>query len=171
MSLFRRPRGTYVRPTPDWFSANAAAVFGFGNGGTGSDPAVLLYNNDTLGRSLFVFGFGATNDGSEVVNWSFFNGPGFQLYASGNPFPIDPVIAQPVGQLYSGLTAAQDAAPPRSTQEGLYLSSSTSIGSQNELVPVFAPYPLAIVRPGWSFGAWNLHSILSAYFYYVVMAS
>lgn len=170
MSIFRKPLGTYTRSTPDWFYTDTAAGFGFcGNPGPGSEPAVGLYNNATDGRTLFVFGIGGNGAGNEVLNVSFFNGPGFQLTDPAACYAIDPTQGQPIGQIWRGLTATQAATPPVINQQGLYILGESTASADAPIDKIMSEHPLAVIRPGFMLAGWTFADVVSMWFQYVVM--
>jgi hypothetical protein len=172
MSIFRKPKGTYIRSTPDWFSSLACAGFGFCPSlPLGQAPAVGLFNNDNSGRSLFVYGLGAeVNNGAEVANFSYFNGPLTALYSPTAAAPIDPLLAALPGQIYgSGLTPAQQATPAVSVQQGLYIMGSFAGSGSGPIDHIVAEHPIAIVRPGFTLAGWTFNSGLGVWFHYVVL--
>lgn len=69
MASYRRPRGIYVRNTPDWFYRRMA-VAGFEiavNSGNLGNATIGLFNNDSIGRALHVYGLSAGFSGGNNV--------------------------------------------------------------------------------------------------------
>jgi hypothetical protein len=105
VSIFRSPKGSYVRTTGDWFYQNSALAHAAVNRIGGSTAIYYaLYNNDTTGRSLFVKTIYIDSSDSVIAIY----------YAQGltqvgtlqtglrGTYPLNPLWPAPVGQLYTG---------------------------------------------------------------------
>jgi hypothetical protein len=162
MSIFRKPKGTYTRSTPDWFSQKAAAGFGFCSAAVGITQAVGLFNDANDGSKLFVYGFGADVYADIEVNFNLFNDPMVQVYSRG--FPIEGGSPAPYGSIRIGFSSVIP-------QTGMYITGGQgNAGISPYVAPIFSDYPLAIVRTGWCFAAYVEAAVgMGAFFHYVVM--
>lgn len=136
MSIFQKPRSTYVQLSPEWWLYSMAC----GGLRTGTLPDlysnVSLYNNSNAGESLFVYLVAMWSP--EGGNLSMFTRSGEPAVIAGSCLPLD----------------SAGAAPP-----GL-IGSDTWPVAQPHTAPVFKPWdalgviggtwPISIVRPGYS---------------------
>lgn len=147
MPSYRRPKGVYSRPTLDWFSdqvcTGAGAFQTFPLSGTGNDIHVSLFNNDTLGRLLYVYAISCGNDSAENLYCAFHAGTVGNFFAAG--MSVNPSLGTPPGQIFLDVrtgTGSTPLAPPSDpyTQIPSGFNSST----------IVAPFPLFILPKGYS---------------------
>lgn len=101
MASFRRPRGVYVRPTPDWNSDSLAYAGGFypdPGGAFQSFSTFSLFNNDNAGRSLQLYFFSAFWNGASIIFGDIFKGSFGTLVSNGAN--VDPRQPAPPGQVF-----------------------------------------------------------------------
>lgn len=146
MASLRRPRGTYVRNTGDWFSANLCSGAWYDDTtGAATYLWVGLFNDTTDGRSLYVYSISAAMDGANVMAGVVVQGTrGAQVAACVN---VNPSKGAPPGKIYSQRTGP--AAPPsigQAVPAGMAFLIGTSFGS-----PQFTPsHAICILPPGYS---------------------
>jgi hypothetical protein len=146
VSTFRRPKGTYTRPTPDFF-VNTLSFAGAYQPITGAGfqvfTTISLFNNDNTGRSLLVYFISAFWDGAAVIFSDLFQGTFGSLAATATP--VNPLSPTPIGQVFIKATTVAGSPPnPDITAPTGFLGlgfASAGIG--------FGA-PLYIVRPGQS---------------------
>ncbi|SRR5216684_4967651 len=81
---FQRPPGVLSRLTPDWFARSGAAGCATANPGAGQFGVVSLFNNDTAGRPIYVYGVYVITFGAAACDMQIFHGPfGTFNYAGG----------------------------------------------------------------------------------------
>jgi hypothetical protein len=146
MASFRKPKGTYVRPTGDWFSANLCSGAWYDDtAGAATYLWIGLYNDDNLGRSLYILGISAAMDGANVMAGVVVKGTlGSQVAACVN---VNPNTGAPPGKIYSRRTGP--AAPPsvgQAVPAGMAFLIGTSFGSP-QYTP---PFPICILPQGYS---------------------
>jgi len=113
VASYRRPKGTYVRSTQDWFSDRIFT----GGWAAQNDPlvnngtyfSVSLYNNDQTGRLYYVYRLTIASDSAQFYYASLHSGKvGSQV---ANCFSINPQLGYATGQIYL-LTQTGTAGPP-----------------------------------------------------------
>lgn len=141
MSIFRTPKGVYVRQTPDWFLDSSAVACGYIEHGGGGIRGFALYNNDTRGRSFYIYVAYWSTDIQDALVMGYGYGPGASPLAS--PYgcwPLNPLNTAVPGIVYSDVTPVQNGPI-------LYQSSQAAnawqVGSESGA-------PIAIIPPGWS---------------------
>ena len=143
MSAFRQPKGSYVRTTGDWFYQNTAIFHASVVRPSGSDPLYFaLYNNDTIGRSLFVkdFFLDTTSGGTSWYYAQGLTAVGALVTGIRGCFPLNPLWPAPVGQMYTG---ANDLPPTFIifATDNEYLNFPETSGPD---------VPLYVIPQGWS---------------------
>ena len=169
------PKGTLVRPTPDFYIDKLGmAAAAFEQSGSGApDTTFDLFNNATDGSNLHVYKIWTFNDGQGMYAFAPFNGHGANFVTNGSPIITgDPA---PWGQIYqdsatpvmTGFIVIPNAAP----LGGYFLGGDE--GAVQAHFGVGAP--LAVITPGWSLRAQSLISTseinhgLVVTFYYAVL--
>jgi hypothetical protein len=173
MGTWRRPKGTYVRPTADWFTDRAATV-----GGAFDPNAVLattldLYNNATDGTNLHVYRLWGFNDAAGHYGVTTLKGHGANFMRNASPV----IVGNPIlpGQLY------QDTIPPQysgflfpfDTPFSDVLFADNEAGSQDTFA---APGPICVIPPGYSLRVYSLcgsgqthGQMMTASFYFLAL--
>lgn len=160
MSIFRKPKGTYTRALPDWFSDRAmyGGAVHYEAGIPAHFKAVELYNNSALGQKLFVYGLFFA-DGTGDFSWaSLLKGPVLPDVDIG-PFPVDATALKGPGQIRSDTLndTVQTGQVP--------LTNFDSDFQQGLAYPIFiipATYSLVISSQGFT-------SHMTAAFFYTYM--
>jgi hypothetical protein len=112
MPSTRTPKGTYTRPTPDWFTDALAYAGGFWTdpgGAFQSFSTFSLYNNDNQGRFLQVYFMSAFWNGASIILGDIFPGTFGTLVA--NASSVNPQIGQPPGQVFLKSTVVVGSPP------------------------------------------------------------
>lgn len=137
MPTFRRPKGTYVRTTRDWFYRDMA----IGTADHFHAPPfaydfVSLFNNDKPGRSYFIEQLSVFTDASFYGFAISVKGPFGTLV--GPCTPLSPDFPAPSGEMYSGQQATQ--------------VTGDVVGGYNigQLGEAYQPTQPLIVPPGYS---------------------
>lgn len=160
MSTFRRPKGSYVRNTPDFWALDAYAVGANNPSATGKFAVTDLYNNGQAGQILHVWDLYIQNSGSESIRvqqvQGNVGGP------NGPPWPIYFNNKGGIGQIYYNQVASRT-----SPASDMYITSvNTPVIDR-----INPPGPVAIIPPGWSLRLINNQTDFGfiAWFYYLVM--
>jgi hypothetical protein len=143
VSIFRSPKGSYTRSTGDWFLQNTGLAHAAVNRVGGSTPIYYaLYNNDTIGRTLFVKTI-YIDSSDTVISIYYAQGltsVGTLQTGIRGTYPLNPLWPAPVGQLYTG---ASDL-----VASFILFAVSNAFAEYN-----FSPgpdVPLYIVPQGWN---------------------
>lgn len=144
MASHRRPKGTYVRNTADFFVANGAIAGGQYQGiSSGTNPTVQLYNNDNFGRLFYIWGmrFTTLDDGNYNI-----------VIQQGSPLPTVSQ-AQPINPLSGGPPGLFCAGEQSDTQADANLASSPWLYGAGYISDtyVFPNFPIAVIPVGYSF--------------------
>lgn len=146
MASYRKPRGTYVRSTGDWFyqdMATAGAMINTPNTFPPYHyPIYCLFNNDQQGRYLHVLGMAITDDGLGRAYWDIGSGSTGTLAQSGNPVKFDQ--GQQSGQVFTSTAtnASQTAQVLPNIRGGLADYFGTG--------PYFPNFPMWVIPVGMS---------------------
>jgi hypothetical protein len=143
MATYRRPKGSYSRPTTDFFLSQCmiGGVYYYPTNGSGG--TIELYNNATDGSALHVYRIWSANDAS---------GPYFitrqQGSMGGTPVPSYPVVSQ--GAPQPGLISYADSAapytfPPYATAQPAFIATDNEAGTTDEWG---ADGPICVLMPG-----------------------
>lgn len=137
-----KPRGSVVRPAPDWFARFLMGAWATNGPCVGNLTSIFLYNNASDGSVLRVYGLNiAVGSSCQVFLKKFQGNTGNIVTGIGAPAPIDPRAPMQWGQLY---TQAQ------ATPLGIGFGAITAFGNTTyDLAP---GHPLGIIPPGWSMG-------------------
>lgn len=151
-----KPKGTMVRPAPDWF-ADRMYFGGFQVIGAAPTPGdshwitVALFNNDQSGRVAKVYGVYTLTDG----------GGGMGLYVAQQPPGAKLGLVQsirldypPVGvEVWQQVVeTASDTVTPFTLGQQIGAVGCSGFDSDT----VFSPFPIAIIPTGYSLVASNL---------------
>lgn len=163
----RKPKGTMVRPAPDWFSDN------IGIGGiyqilTGPPPgnhwwSISLFNNDDQGSVYRVYGISAFQEGGGGFLAQYFNGAAGTLIKPCANLRAD--LAPPSGQIFvEGPTTIAGQVNPFDVNDDVGLVPCAGFDSGYTI----GRGPLFIIPVGWSLKLVNPSSSLqvAAFFYY-----
>jgi len=104
MATHRRPKGTYTRPTADFFIDVACTVGGVFAAAAGSGAALDLYNNAADGSSLHVYNVWVGNDAGQLYGVTAIHGHGANFLLNGATVVVPGPT--PWGQLYYDTVAA-----------------------------------------------------------------
>jgi hypothetical protein len=167
------PKGTLVRPTPDFYIDQLAIVGGGFTLSSANDVTFDLYNNTQPAAYFHVYKIWVFNDGEGSNAMSIQVGHGANFVT--NAFPIVFDAGSPAGQLYQdqaaqvvpSLTIYPTAAP-----YGSYFVGGDEAAAQH---PLGAAGPIAVIPPGYSLRIRSLNSIgntnnsLGVTFYYAIL--
>lgn len=147
MKSFRTPKGTYTRPTPDWFTDQLAYVGGFypdPGGAFQSFSTFSLFNNDQIGRSFQVYFLSAFWNGASIILGDLIPGSFGTLAA--NASSVNQQVGAPPGALFlkstvvGGSPSNPDITAPTFFFGLGFASAGIGYGA-----------PLVIIPPGYSF--------------------
>lgn len=147
MASFRKPKGTFTRPAPDWFADNLAMI-GWqdlqASGGSGGFVFTFsLFNNDTIGRNLWVYRVAGSWDGTAGILCDYFHGIfGSQVSVAS---AVNPRNATPPGVLYEQRTHYPLGGLVPDIPNPLTVISSVFTAAN-----VGGDWPLFIIPPGFS---------------------
>lgn len=174
MATRRKPKGSYVRETGDFYIDRAATVAGWFWPSTALATCIDLYNNAKDGSNLHVYRVWVGNDASGIYGMTRIEGHGANFLQNGVPV----VITGPSlpGQCW------YDTLPPQYT--GFFFPKDTPFsdaffadneaGSQDTWQ---APGPICVIPPGFSMRAYAMvgsgqsggGGMMAVTFYYVVL--
>lgn len=160
MSKWRKPHGTYVRSTPDWFDYRRLAGSAFETALAANYTSVSLYNNATDGSTLHVTGLTAFSTvPAASLEVPLFTG----AYGTLSAFPVVPVSP---AQLMGPGVFYINQSPTRLPIRYLWLMGNTGL-------PTHWPYEYAIciLSPGQSLvvEASIVNAEVTACFHWLVM--
>ncbi len=146
MPSTRRPKGTYVRPTPDWFTDVLAYAGGFypdPGGAFQSFSTFSLFNNDNQGRFLQLYFMSAFWNGASIIFGDLFKGSFGTLARNGAS--VDPLQPSPPGQVFlkSTVVVGSPSNPDITAPTFFFGLGFASAG-------IGFGAPLAIIPVGWS---------------------
>jgi hypothetical protein len=152
----RRPLGTLTRHPADWFSdysyVGGFQIRAFPPPGTQDFLAVGLYNDDSAGRVLKVYGISVEADAGEGVMMFFVFGTIGALV--GPALSIRPDRAAPTGKIYQVTTNVPGGPQPFPYDFGPQYDVVSTSGFDGNTI--LSPFPLFIVPQGYSLVAANL---------------
>jgi hypothetical protein len=170
VGTWRRPKGSYVRPTGDFFIDRAATVGGFFVPSALLNTSLDLYNNATDGSNLHVYRLWVHNDAETLYFATRVKGHGATLMQ--NAVPVVVGAGALPGQLYYDTQPQLGATFPVDTP----LSDAYYFGDESGFQAGFAaPGPLAVILPGFSFRVQTAlkaaitGNLLVATFYFVAL--
>jgi hypothetical protein len=147
MATYRRPKGSYTRPTPDFFINSACTVGGVTSAAAGTGAALDLYNNALDGSSLHVYTVWVGNDASELYGITALHGHGGTFLANG----VSVIVPGPTpwGQLYVDTVPAQWSGTfyPAGTSLSDRLYMNDVAGSQDRW---HTGGPICVLSPGYA---------------------
>jgi len=150
------PQGVLVRSAPDFFDDNlcvGGTWFQFGVIPTRSFCSTSLYNNDTLGRVLKVYGVTALVDNGQAA--LLYPNSGAPLGALvGNCLPVRFDLGIPPGLIYSKLDSVPLSNSPNPNNPPT--NAQLIGGSFGGGISYFSPFPIAIIPRGWSLVVVNM---------------
>ena len=144
MATYRRPKGSYQRNTPDWFTDALAYSSGQVNGGGGgAGLSVSLFNNHPQSYHFHLYGLWVNDSNNEQLFAAVLPGTYGTQYDVAYPVTTDQ--AQPPGQIFTGATPA-----------GLTLVNQPLTWQGNQPTPpILAPWPIAVIPVNYSFVVYN----------------
>lgn len=158
----RKPVGTQVRPTPDWYAQQAGMSMGAAEPGGGGGLSVSLYNDAEQGEYLWIYYLRADIDPDQELYAQSYEGVTGSLYQGG--YPLIAGRPTPRGSVYTGGTpaGADLVTQPLSWQQTNGFSEAFETGS-----------PMIGLPPGYSFCVYNgfAAGALLVNFMWVVIAS
>lgn len=158
----RTPVGTYNRPTPDWYSQNAAYSNGVAIGGGGGGGSVSLFNDSNQGEYLWLYYMRADVSGDQGLYAQSAEGVTGSLYQGS--YPLIAGLPTPRGSIYAGATpaGADLIHVPISWQQTDGFSAPFETGA-----------PMVGLPPGFSFIVYNGFAacVLTVNFMWVVLPS
>jgi hypothetical protein len=146
MASFRRPRGTYVRPTGDWFSSKLASGAWYVDVLPAASQYLWigLYNNSSLGQLLYILSISAAMDGANVMAGVVQKGAIGAKVA--DCVSVNPLNGGPPGQIFMQQTGTPGSTTPQAVPANTAFLIGTSFGS-----PQFTPaHPVCILPYGYS---------------------
>ena len=153
MPTYRRPKGSYTRPTPDFFSDRAATVGGVYVAAAPNGVVFDLYNNATDGSALHVWKFWVGNEAGEAYGVTRIHGHGANFLQ--NSVPVFTDGPQLPGQLYQDTIAPLFTgipAPPGFVQSDAFIGDNVA-----GTVDIYgSPGPLCVLAPGYSLRVYGI---------------
>lgn len=168
--MARKPKGSYVRSTADWFFRSTCTVGGFYETTTPNGVFMDLYNNATDGSVLVVHQIFTNVDGDGIYSATQFQGHSANLMRNGRTVVTG--LGAPWGQLYYDLNTNPTIVLPQNTPLSDDFFFYDNFGAGHEF---YAPGPLMVLTPGYSMRINNMvgfpggGSALAVTFYYTVM--
>jgi len=135
-------KGIVTRPLPDWFYRYGASGSGLAATDFVNTYYVGLYNNATDGSELWVYGLSA---------WCQTTNPTIATYAAYQP--ADTFVANGLPVVLGGASVFGQIHTGMDNNWALETPGWSFTKQGNGKAIIFAPYPLAIIRPGWQ---WNV---------------
>lgn len=153
MGTNRRPKGSYVRPTPDWYILEGASAGAIVNVTSPPVPAIDLFNNSTDGTFLHVYEVwvGAQNYGPYAI--VAVNGHASTFIANAKPIVVG--TAQPWGALYWGSLTADATWVSGTPANGFNYGSDYATDNPDGTVDRWrSSGPIKVLPPGYSLRVW-----------------
>ena len=101
VSIFRKPKGTYIRSTSEWFQPNTNYAQAFAGAGVATIFYGALFNNDPVGRTFRITQIRIGADIADNLLVAIGSGPGAGLQGLGQVInPLDPRLPFPSGAWY-----------------------------------------------------------------------
>lgn len=155
----RTPKGVYARNTPDWFTYNWAWGSGQLSALSPTGGSVSLFNDDTQGRYLHVYGLAlAVADQQQMYGQVLQGSLGTKFQSC---YPVRADQPQPPGSIWTGpLPASFD-----------FIHVPLTFQGTQPMDPWFTAWPIAIVPAGYCFALWNTGAQIAALatFWYVFL--
>jgi hypothetical protein len=147
----RKPVGTQIRSTPDWFDGNTAMAGGIARGAPGDGIQLSLYNDAPVGQYLYLYWAGIFNDAEGGFRFAAFEGLQGSLLQQGQ-YVMAGRAAAFGGVYFTDVPHNPGDFPANSTQyPGLgYLWDDDGIW-----YPLNMGGPITILPPGFSFAVLN----------------
>lgn len=174
MPTNRSPKGSYVRPTADFYIDQAATVGGFFYPSSAVAAVLDLFNNAQDGSNLHVYKVWVGNDAAGLYGMTRLQGHGATFLS--NAFPVVITAATLPGQLYQDEIAAQFSGSffPKDTPFSDAFIADNEAGSQDTWS---AAGPICVIPPGFSMrvypfvgsGQTGGGQLITATFYYIVL--
>lgn len=174
MPTNRSPKGSYVRPTADFYIDQAATVGGCFWPSTAIAAVLDLYNNAIDGSNLHVYKVWVGNDAAGLYGMTRISGHGGNFLQ--NAIPV--VITAPTlpGQLYQDTISPQYSGFefPKDTALNDAFIGDNEAGSEDTW---YAPGPICVIPPGFSMRVYPFvgsgqsggGGLITCTFYYVVL--
>jgi hypothetical protein len=142
MGTWRRPKGSYVRPTADFFIDRCAIGGVFYQSTAGKVPAIELFNNATDGTQLHIYKLWIQNDGGYFYIVTRQTGT-----MGGTTVPVYPVIAY--GGVPPGIISYADVDSftypiPAPFGVGAFIAGNNEAGTLDDFS---APGPICVLAP------------------------
>lgn len=147
MGTHRRPKGSYTRPTPDYFTDRAATVGGVFSSTAGHGAVLDLFNNATEGSNLHVYNVWVGNDAGQLYGMTTINGHGANFLSNGvtvivpGPTPWGQLYYDTIGPIWSGTFFPVGG----NFSDRLYGNDVAGVVDQWNV-----PGPLCVLYPGYS---------------------
>jgi hypothetical protein len=146
MASFRKPKGTYIRSTGDWFSGRLSSGAWYVDVPAANSQYLWigLYNNSTRGSLFYVLTISAAMDGANVMAGVVQKGPIGAKVA--DCVSANPSLGAGSGQIFMQQTGALGVTTPQAIPANTAFLIGTSFGS-----PQFTPaHPVCILPAGYS---------------------
>lgn len=170
MPTYRRPKGVYTRPGPDFFIGYTAVVGGAYTSSMGVNAAVALYNNDQASRYYHVYGVMVGNDAESFYTIKPVKGNSGSVLDTAHSVVVNGL--PPSGQCYGYDVPNQSH--NNDPVAGAYLFGNNVTGSMDFWQ---MPGPICVLPPGYSLEVATFEdltsgtlSILIASFYYALLS-
>jgi hypothetical protein len=167
----RKPKGIYTRNTPEWFIDKLAWAYGVADSNFATTTIFGLFNNDTSGRTLYVYRMRLVLIGGGHLFLRVFQedlATNFDLSVTPDVQPgraVNPQLAMPPGQWKGGGTSTPP--PLDATLYRIYITESPSGPILGEYLEQ-AQFPLWILPTGYSlelFGDQTTQFVSGAFWY------
>jgi len=173
VGTFRRPKGSYVRQTPDWYIQEGSCVGGIITVVSPPVPSLDLFNNASDGTLLHVYQVIVGAQGYGPYALQTLQGHGANLIT--NAFPVVADDARPWGQLYWDSQTAAQTWVSGSPADGQNYGSNYALDATGSTIDSLQTTgPISVLPPGYSLRVWypnnfgvGTHATLSASFRYV----
>lgn len=173
MATYRRPKGSYTRATPDFFSDRAATVGAFYWPSTVLSTTFDLFNNARDGSSLHLWAAFVGNDAAGLYSATQIKGHGGTLAA--NATAVITASAQLPGQLYIDTQAPQFSTLPWD-KDTIFANPWVLDNEAGSLDDLHSGGPICIIQPGYSFRVFPLCSsaqttapVMAVTFYFLAL--
>jgi len=173
MATYRRPKGSYNRPTPDFFADRAATVGAFYWPTAAVSTTFDLYNNASDGSSLHLWAAFVGNDAAGLYAATQLKGHGANF--ARNSTAVITASGQLPGQLWIDTQAPQFSTLPWD-KDTIYADAWVLDNEAGSLDNLHSGGPICIIQPGYSFRVYPLISsaqsggdVMAVTFYFLAL--
>jgi len=173
MATQRRPKGSYTRPTSDFFIDRAATVGGWYSPTAVLEPVLDLYNNAQDGSNLHVYRVWVGNDAASIYGMTQIKGHGANLMQAAVPV-VTGAPRLPGELYYDGITPSYTyIGVPKDQPISDAFFMDNEAGSQDAWQ---AAGPICVIQPGYALRVYPVISksnaaggFIAATFYYIAL--